>query len=185
MSIDTPIRLLEAIVDEVEGLRRTDARSFLPEPLLRRARAALEPAQPTTGQGGAHLTTFDDLEGHTIAHVFDCGLKRSELVLVTADGSFIAFDIDTDDEDASLSATGRRYTGGGGFQLTDFVLPRELANAGLLSTEDKARIEREAQEKKIAEAKRRVAAAQTALQTAERELAAMQPKETADAAPAA
>lgn len=181
--MDTPIRMLELIVDEVEGLRRTDARSFLPPSLLRRAREVLVPHTAVAGSAGVQLTDVDDLEGHAIAHVFHSGLKRGKLVLVTADGSFIVLDVESDDEDASISVVNRgRF--GEPRKLQDYVFPRELANAGLLSAEDKARIDREEQQAKVDEARRRVAAAHSALDRAEQDLARLMPKEPADGTPA-
>ena len=47
----SPIEILGEILDEVEGLRRTDARSHLPERLMREAKAALESDGKGLGSG--------------------------------------------------------------------------------------------------------------------------------------
>jgi hypothetical protein len=184
MSIDTPIRLLEAIVDEVEGLRRTDARSFLPEPLLRRARDVLTPHTAAPGAGGAQLRSPDDLVGHTIAHVFDGSLKHGDLVLVTADGSFLALRAEGDDEEASIETCSSGY-GPTARTLASFVYPGDLKRAGLLSESECRQIERQETEQKLAEARRRLESARHQAAAAQAALDRLLPKETADAAPAA
>jgi len=65
----SPIELLGAVLDEVEGIRQTDKRSHLPKMLMLELKDALQPAGSVNGCG-AQLRDVGGLVGETIAQVF-------------------------------------------------------------------------------------------------------------------
>ena len=58
----SPIELLGAVLDEVEGIRQTDKRSHLPKMLMLELKDALQPAGSVNGCG-AQLRDVDGLVG--------------------------------------------------------------------------------------------------------------------------
>ena len=134
MDTRSPVELLGAIVDEVEGLRRTDPKSHLPESLLREAREAVGAATQT----GAALSSLHDLAGQTITHVFDC-LLRGEWLFYCQDGSYIAIEVQGFSDDAEI-CTARDYGGKG---ISNFLAPSEMLQVGLMTADQCKQAERE------------------------------------------
>lgn len=151
----SPLELLDAVLDEVEGLRRTDARSFLPAALVRELRAATAPAATMPGTEHQQHHDLADLVGRTITHVFDADLRRGDAVIMCADGGFVVLEAERDgDETAYL----RVHTSG--HAINEYLRPRDLMTLGLMSAE----------EKRKAEEQERVAAAEQAVQRAQAQL---------------
>ena len=134
----SPIELLGAILDEVEGLRCTDARSFLPTVLIAEARLALEDLEATTSPKSKRLADVEDLQGRTVEHVFDGDLKRGDLVILCSDGAFLPLEANYKSEDhAYISVIG--YAG---HDLKEYLRPADLVVAGLMTMEEKREAER-------------------------------------------
>lgn len=134
----SPIELLGAILDEVEGLRRTDARSFLPTALIMEARLALEEAGISTSPKSKRLSYVEDLQGRTVEHVFDSELKRGDLVILCSDGSFLPLEGNYDGDDHAYISV----IGWGGHDLKEYLRPADLVKAGLMTLEEKREAER-------------------------------------------
>lgn len=136
MEIRGPVEILGAIVDEVEGLRRTDPKSHLPECLLREARAALEVAVPIGEKPGSKmLKDARDLEGRVVSHVFTDDLRSGQMVIACADGSFMALEVEGDrDEDGSISVMRGRYSGD---HISAYLRDDDLVTLGLMTNEEK------------------------------------------------
>lgn len=131
MSDRSPIEVLGAIIDEVDGLRKTDAKSHLPNALMREARALLDTTSPTSAIGSKLSGTYE-LAGRTIDYVFDCGIKRCDLLIVCSDGGFIALRSDGSDEDAGISTC---YSFNGKPEsLADYLEPDGLEECGLITS---------------------------------------------------
>lgn len=139
MDTRSPIELLGAIVDEVDGLRQSDKRSHLPESLLREARDAVG----TATKIGAQLSSLHDLAGQTITHVFDC-LLRGEWLFYCQDGSYIAIEVQGYSDDAEI-CTARDYGGKG---IANFLAPSDLHQVGLMTAEQCRQAERDIAVKK-------------------------------------
>lgn len=134
----SPIELLGAILDEVEGLKRTDARSFLPTALVMEARLALEETGMAAIKKSKRLSCVDDLQGRTVEHVFDGDLKRGDLVILCSDGAFLPLEGSHDGDDiVYISAIGW-----GGHDLKEYLCPADLVAAGLMTLEEKREAER-------------------------------------------
>lgn len=134
----SPIELLGAILDEVEGLRRTDARSFLPVALIMEARLALEDVGLAASPKSKKLSYVEDLQGRTVEHVFDGDLKRGDLVILCSDGAFLPLEANYESEDhAYISVIGY-----GGHDLKEYLRPADLLEAGLMTLEEKREAER-------------------------------------------
>lgn len=159
MHVRAPIEILGAIIDEVEGLRRTDARSHLPEFLLREARAALEEGLGSSGKsGGSQLDHLDSLVGRTVSHVFEGDLKRAQAVIACSDGSFLALETERDGDESYIVANSPRTWGPPSNGLADFLWPKDLVDAGLMTKEEQQRLDREAKEAQLAALKERTEA---------------------------
>ena len=134
----SPIELLGAILDEVEGLRRTDARSFLPTALIMEARLALEDVGVASTQKSKRLSYVEDLQGRTVEHVFDGDLKHGDLVILCSDGAFLSLEANHDGEDdAFIAVTWHRSN-----DLKEYLRPADLLEAGLMTLEEKREAER-------------------------------------------
>lgn len=152
MEIRGPVEILGAIVDEVEGLRRTDTKSHLPEFLLREARAALD--ENTASASGAQLSAIDGLIGRTVSHVFEDGLNRAQVVIVCTDGSFIALECDGDADDGFIKVdTLRSYSEKSG--LPAYLSPSGLVEVGLMTEAERKKLEHDEKLKAIEQAKKR------------------------------
>lgn len=155
----SPMDVLGAILDEVDGLRRTDARSHLPEFLLREARAALEASLGATANGrGSQLHELAGLVGRTVTHVFEGDLKRAQAVITCSDGSFIALETERDGDGSYIVVDGPRTWGPPSNGLADYLWPRDLVDAGLMTKEEQQRLDREAIEAQLAALKERTEA---------------------------
>ena len=150
-----PIEILGAIIDEVEGLRRTDARSHLPDSLMREARAALEVHTVVGKPGGAQLSSIDGLVGRTVSHVFDSDLRRAQVVILCADGSFLALESQRDADESYISVDTLRTWGPPSRGLADYLNPADLVAAGLMTEAEATQIEKEAKKAEIDAAKAR------------------------------
>lgn len=172
----SPIELLGAILDEVEGLRRTDARSYLPAPLLAEARMALD----ETGLSGTATTcllrSVDDLAGRTVAHAFEGDLKRGDVLLMMTDGTFIVLEAEGGDDynEASIS-----LVSWGSADLRDYLRPHDLVTAGLMTHQQQREVERQ---ERLEKARRRLEQAAAIAKAAEAELARLQANPAGEAA---
>ena len=156
MTDRSPIQLIGDILDEVEGLRRTDPRSHLPERLLAQMRDALAPhAPPGAATGPVDLTS---LVGETIEHVFESGVTRGDVLILCSSGAFCVLEVGDPGDDSYISS----LRGFGG--LKDHLKPRELEQVGLIT-----RAEREEADKKlmVEAAERQLARAQADAKRAE------------------
>ena len=182
MSERKPVEILGAILDEVEGLRRTDPCSHLPMLLLREARDAVNAAtapHDLKAEGG-RIQYLEDIEGLTIVRAFGnsetqdgCGL-----IIQFDNGRFLALSASGDDgEDASVEVDDSRHAR----SLADYLNDRAQEEAGLTT-----RAEREAKEREkrkeylrslIADAKRRAADHERMQQKLKAELEALEAKE--------
>ena len=134
----SPIELLGAILDEVEGLRRTDVRSFLPAALIMEARLVLGGTGVEVARKSKRLACIEDLQGHTVEHVFDSGLKHGDLVILCSDGSFLALDASHDGEDdAFITVTWHRSN-----DIKEYLLPSSQVEVGLMTLAEKREAER-------------------------------------------
>lgn len=152
----SPIQLIGDILDEVEGLRRTDFRSFLPERLLSQMRETIEPDVTTSGASGP--VDLTSLVGDTIDHVFESGVTRGEVLILCASGAFCVLEVGDPGDDSYISS----MRGFGG--IKDHLSPRELESVGLIT-----RAEREEADKKLLleKAERQLARAQADAKRAE------------------
>ena len=141
----SPVEILGEILDEVEGLRRTDARSHLPDRLVREAKAVLEAGNPGLSSG-MHLDSVDSLVGRTVSHVFDGGLKRAQILIICTDGAFVALHTEQDGDEHFVSADTGRWINGG---VADYLAPAELVEIGLMTKEQQKQLEREQKEKEL------------------------------------
>jgi hypothetical protein len=165
-ALDSPIAVLEAILDEVEGYRRTDEKSHLPAFLLAAAREITATAPPVIGAGS--LSDADDLVGRTIAHVFDGNLIHGDLLIACTDGHFIVLEAESDSCGEDAYVVTRRHIGR---SMSYYVRARELRNAGLISAGEYDRILQEEAKKNADAAQQRLATARRAVEMAEMELA--------------
>lgn len=134
----SPIELLGAILDEVEGLRRTDARSFLPTALIAEARLALEGGEATASPNSKRLADVEDLQGRTVEHVFDGDLKHGDLLILCSDGAFLSLKANHGGDDhAFISVTWNRSN-----DIKEYLRPADLLTAGLMTLEEKREAER-------------------------------------------
>ena len=170
MDARSPVEILGAIVDEVDGFRRTDRKSHLPEPLLREARQALE-GLPGNRQSKI-LSDPAQLVGRTIEHVFDDGLKRGNLAIICTDASFLILDADGDEDDATIITLGKGYPGHS--NIEDYVGPEDLLRLGLISKAQKDEIRKQELEKKISDAAATVARLDRNVRNAREELERLQ-----------
>jgi hypothetical protein len=171
---ESPITVLEAVLDEVEGIRLPiDKRSFLPPALVRRLRAAIEPEGPGTGQPQG-LQTAEDMAGRTVAHVFDGGIGRADVLIVFTDATFIALKSDGYEDERSVSVHSGR-----GSKLGDYLTPRDQLDAGLIDKATYNQLTQEAADKRLKEAQQRAARARAELKRAEEEVAQLAPKQEA------
>ena len=134
----SPIELLGAILDEVEGLRRTDTRSFLPAALITEARLALDEGGVEDARKSKKLGCVEDLVGRTIDHVFDGNLKRGDLVILCSDGAFLPLEANHDGDDTAYISV----IGFGGHDLKEYLRPAGLLEAGLMTLKEKREAER-------------------------------------------
>lgn len=149
----SPAEVLGAIIDEVEGLRRTDARSHLPERLLSEARMALEVG--TVGVGSGQLNSIDGLIGRTVSHVFEGDLKRAQMVIVCTDGSFIALDSERDCDYAYIQVHSRGVYAPTVSGLDSYLRPPALVDVGLMSKADQQKAEQEERAEKLRDSLKR------------------------------
>lgn len=143
----SPVEILGAILDEVEGYRRTDSKSYLPVALIQEARAVFD-IPPSSGLGASNsaspLTDVGDLEGRTISHVFDSNLKRGEILIACSDGAFLALQAEPDGEESYITTCGA-YSGK---CLADYLHPADLVIMGVMTKEQAKAAEHEAAVKK-------------------------------------
>ena len=157
----SPVELLGAILDEVEGLRRIDPKSHLPKALLREAREVIG------GVCGARqlLSDTGDLVGRTIDHVFTSGLLRGDALFLCSDGSYLVLAIDGTGDDAGIGVRSNAYTDKG---IAEFLSRSDLCEIGLMSQAQ--RLEEECQEElksaqaAVSAARQRLANAKAALE---------------------
>ena len=142
----SPVEILGEILDEVEGLRRTDARSHLPERLMREAKAALEADGKGLGSG-PQLHSVDALVGRTVSHVFDGDLKRAQMLFICTDGAFVALDTEQDGDEYFVTTDGGGWGKKSG--VADYLKPAELVEIGLMTKEQHRLLEREQKEEKL------------------------------------
>lgn len=135
----SPIELLGAILDEVEGLRRTDARSFLPDALITEARTTLgDPGVGVVARKSKRLACIEDLPGRTVEHVFDSDLKYGDLLILCSDGSFLSLDASHDGEDdAFITVSWHRSN-----DIKEYLGPSSQVEAGLMTLTEKREAER-------------------------------------------
>lgn len=164
----SPIELLGAVLDEVEGIRQTDKRSHLPKMLMLELKDALQPAGSVNGCG-AQLRDVDGLVGETIAQVFDCGLRNGDLVIVCESGAFIALEAEADGDDASISVCDR-FNGDKG--LLTYLRPSDMVTAGVMTQEAAREAERQEQ---IEAARKQLARAQATVNAAQAQLDRLNP----------
>lgn len=144
----SPADVLGAIIDEVEGLRRTDTRSHLPESLLREARMSLEHHIGGFGSG-SQLSEIHGLVGRTVSHVFDCDLKRAQIVIVCTDGAYLALDTELDGDDTYVSVDSRGFYGKNECGIAAYLKPADLVEVGLMTKAEQQQVERTEQEAKL------------------------------------
>lgn len=144
----SPAEVLCAIIDEVEGLRRTDSRSHLPESLLREARMALEECVGGFGSG-SQLSEIHGLVGRTVSRVFDCDLKRAQVVIVCTDGAYLALDTELDGDDTYVSVDSRGFYGKSEEGIASYLRPADLVEVGLMTKAEQQQVERKEQEEKL------------------------------------
>lgn len=136
--VRSPIELLGAVLDEVEGLRRTDARSFLPAALIMEARLVLGETGVEVARKSKRLACIQDLPGRTVEHVFDSGLKHGDLVILCSDGSFLSLDASHDGEDdAFITVSWHRSN-----DIKEYLLPSSQVEVGLMTLAEKREAER-------------------------------------------
>lgn len=148
----SPAEVLGAIIDEVEGLRRTDTRSHLPESLLREAKMSLETLIGGFGSGsqsGSQLSDIHGLVGRTVSHVFDCDLKRAQIVIVCTDGAYLALDTELDGDDTYVSVDSRGFYGKNEGGIAAYLKPADLVEVGLMTRAERQQVERTEQEAKL------------------------------------
>lgn len=142
----SPMEILGAILDEVEGLRQTDAKSYLPIALLREARLVFDaPAHSKSAQ--SMLSSIDELVGRTVTHVFDCNLKLGEVLIACSDGAFLVLESSQEGDDSYINT----INSFGPKSLFDYLRPADLLTMGLLSKEQCAKFEREEKTKEAQE----------------------------------
>lgn len=134
----SPIELLGAILDEVEGLRRTNERSFLPTTLTSEIRLVVEDGAGVAGGKSRLLNKANQLQGRTIAHVFDSELRQGDLVLLCTDGAFLALQAEDGGYGDPPRITELSY---GSAEITDYLRPHALLDAGLMTLEQKRKAE--------------------------------------------
>jgi len=144
----SPAEVLGAIIDEVEGLRRTDTRSHLPEGLLREARMSLEASIGGFGSG-SQMSDIHGLVGRTVSHVFDCDLKRAQIVIVCTDGAYLALDTELDGDDTYVSVDSRGFYGKNEGGIAAYLKPADLVEVGLMTKAEQQQVERTEQEAKL------------------------------------
>jgi hypothetical protein len=144
----SPAEVLGAIIDEVEGLRRTDARSFLPESLLREAKMALEDSMGDIGTS-SQLSDIHGLVGRTVSHVFDCYLKRADVVIVCTDGAYLALDTEQDGEGHYVGVDSYGFYSRNTSGIAAYLQPAALVEVGLMTKAEQERIEREEKAEKL------------------------------------
>lgn len=142
----SPIQLLCDILDEVEGLRRTDARSYLPLPLMLKIHDAVDGMSGPMRASSTGIHDICDLEGQTIAHVFE-SLSYGDTALVCTDGSFIILQAEADGVDAYI-----RTVHSQGKTLAEYVKRSDLVRAGMMAKVEADRLDRE---EKLAELERK------------------------------
>ena len=142
----SPIEILGEILDEVEGLRRTDARSYLPERLIREAKAALEADGKGLGSG-PQLNSVEALVGRTVSHVFDGDLKRAQMLIICTDGAFVALDTEQDGDEHFVTTDGSGWVKKNG--VADYLNPAELVEIGLMTKEQQKQLDREKKEQEL------------------------------------
>ena len=171
----SPVELLGAILDEVEGLRRTDARSFLPAALILEARLALDEGGVEAVRTSKRLACIEDLQGRTVEHVFDSGLKHGDLVILCSDGSFLSLEASHDGgDDAFISVSWHRSN-----EIKEYLLPSSQVEAGLMTLKEKREAERA---EEIEKARRRLERAAADAKIAQEALERLQGKATGGAA---
>ncbi|KLR57303.1 hypothetical protein [Diaphorobacter sp. J5-51] len=162
----SPIEILGAILDEVEGLRRTDAQSHLPEALIREARTVFDVGASATESNGVQLQYADGLEGRTVSHVFSSDLRMASIVIVCTDGAFLALDVE-DDDGGSVCVHGGAMRGR---TLADYLKPAELVAVGLMTEAERQRMERQQKTERL---KASLARYETQIEATKREIAAL------------
>ncbi len=165
----SPIELLGAILDEVEGLRRTDARSFLPEALVMEARRALDESGFGLGALTKRLTDPGDLQGRTIAHVFDGSLRSGDMLLLCTDGSFLVLEAGGGEDDPYICVAPQWS----GPEIKDYLRPSDMVTAGLMTMQQMKEIERI---EKAEQARRQLEQAKAKAKAAQEELARLEGK---------
>lgn len=158
----SPVQLLGDILDEIEGLRRTDSRSFLPLNLLKEIREALAMPGRSSSGGALGPMPLNGLVGETIDHVFESGLIHGEALILCTSGAFVALKFEGDEEDGYLAS----LEGRGG--LDAYLKPQMLVSIGLMSREQQVAAENRAL---IESAEKEAARARASLKRAEETLA--------------
>lgn len=165
--IRSPVQILEAILDEVEGFRQCDKRSHLPRALIAEAQAAV--GAPAVTRGFTSFNDASEMCGRTVAHTWDSNLIRGEMVIAFTDGGFIVLDVESD----GCGEAGYIYVrSSAGLKLSEFVRPRELLQAGLIPQSEYDEIQKAEARKQAERAKRDLERAQLAVKQAEREMQA-------------
>ncbi len=165
----SPIELIGAVLDEVEGIRQTDNRSHLPKMLMLELNDAIRPAG-SVNRTGVQLSDVDGLVGETIAEVFDCGLRTGDLVIVCESGAFLALEAEADGDGGADIQVANRYTGDKG--LITFLFPADLVKAGVMTLEESREAERQEQ---IEQARKQLSRAQGQVETAQAALDRLAP----------
>lgn len=150
----SPIELLGAILDEVEGLRRTDARSFLPDALIMEARLALGETGVGVARKFKRLANIEDLPGRTVEHVFDSDLKHGDLLILCSDGAFLVLEANHNGEDDAFIATAWHRSN----DIKEYLGPSSQVEAGLMTLTEKREAEKAAEIEKARKRLERAAA---------------------------
>lgn len=158
----SPFVLLGAVVDEVEGLRRTDERSFLPAKLMQELREALGDQPSAITLDACSSDHLHCLVGQTVSHVFSNHLRHGDYLILCTDGTFVVLEAEYDGDSATVQTLLQ------GAPLSHFLRPLGLQEAGLMTSEQ--RIEAEKQEE-IAHAEKIAARARAQVISAEAALA--------------
>lgn len=159
----SPLDILGAIVDEIDGVRRFDARSHLPEALMREARYAVE--VPITARDGSTAPNrLEDLVGRTVEHVFDVELRRGHALILCTDGTFVA--LEASDDGISEMTYYKK--------LTDYLDDRELVEIGAMTQAEADERKRQAKDEALENARAALKRAQRDADEAEAEVARLQ-----------
>lgn len=160
----SPIELLGAVLDEVEGIRQTDKRSHLPKMLMLELNEAIAPPGGRSALGGGTcLTDAEQLVGETITQVFEGDLRDGDILILCESGAFLVLEAENDGDSATINTLTRRSsttTHG----LKDYLRPSGLESAGVITRAERMEAERQ---DRIKDAERMLARAQAQVNTAQ------------------